>query len=330
MQMHPRERRKWRNGVVGQTDILAMGLSRMASAVLATLCISFALPATPASAQTRIELIVNDQPITNYAISQRVRLIRLTGGKGNAQNEAEKQLIEETLQMQEAKRNRVTVPDARVDAAFGEIAKRVKLSPANFAKALSQNGVNPDTLKDRLRAQLAWSQVVGNRFRASQTITEQDLIATLREKGSDAAKDTTEYNLERVIVVVPKSASKSAAAAAQTKARQLRTRFTSCADGLPLAKELQGVVVKPVGRRLASEVPENILPELEKTEVGRLTAPIKQDEGYVMLAVCSKETVRSTEAAIQEVQSEIMGEEGELFSRQYLRNLRKDAVIERR
>ena len=69
---------------------------------------------------------------------------------------------------------------------------------------------------------------------------------------------------------------------------------------------------------------------VETTDVGRLSAPDKTKEGLEMYAVCDKQTVRSTEAAIQEVQSEIIGEEGALFSRQYLRNLRKDAVIERR
>ncbi|MDQ0315625.1 SurA N-terminal domain-containing protein [Amorphus orientalis] len=285
----------------------------------------------PAFAQTRIELVVNDEPITNYAIDQRAKLVRLTGGGGrNPRSEAQEQLIEETLQMQEAKRNGVRVPDAQVNSAFADIAQRVKLSPSNFEKALLQNGVNPQTLKDRLRTQIAWAQVVRSRYSSSRSLTEQDLIATLREKGSEAAKDITEYQLDRVIVVVPKNASGGEASRAQAKARQLRSRFTSCADGLSLARELQGVVVKSVGRRLANELPDEMQATIEETSVGRLTPPEKSDEGYVMIAVCAKETVRSTEAAIQEVQQEIAGEEGELFSRQYLRNLRKDAVIERR
>ncbi|MEW5421822.1 SurA N-terminal domain-containing protein [Amorphus sp. 3PC139-8] len=286
--------------------------------------------AGPALAATRIEVIVNDQPITNYAIDQRAKLIRLTGGKGNIRERAIDELIDESLQMQEAKRNNVTVPDSRVDSAFAEIAKRVKLSPANFSKALSQNGVNPSTLKERLRAQIAWSQVVGARFRSSNTITEQDLIAQLREKGSGGSKDTAEYLLERVIVVVPEKASRGEVSSAEATARQLRSRFTSCEEGLAMTKQVQGVVVKQVGRRLSNEVPDQVRPQIEETSVGHLTPPVRGEGGLVMFAVCDKKTVKSTEAAIEEVQSEIIGEEGELFSRQYLRNLRKNAVIERR
>lgn len=286
--------------------------------------------AGPSAAATRIEVVVNDQAITNYAIDQRARLLKLTGAKGNVRDEATEQLIDEVLQRQEAKRANVEISDAQVNAAFAEIATRVKLSPANFATALSQNGVNPETLKDRLRVQLAWSRVVGTRFRSSKKVTEQDLIATLRGKGTETSKETAQYLLERVIVVIPKSASRGEISSAETTARQLRSRFTSCDSGLDLARQAKGVVVKQAGRRTSNEIPDNVLKLVEATEVGHLSAPDKTSEGLEMYAVCAKDTVRSTEAAIQEVQSEIVGEEGALFSRQYLRNLRKDAVIERR
>lgn len=289
-----------------------------------------AVLAAPAEAATRIEVIVNDQAITNYAIDQRARLLKLTGGRGNVRAEAIEQLIDEVLQREEAKRGNVQISDAQVNQAFADIAKRVKLSPANFSSALSQNGVNPETLKDRLRVQLAWSRIVGARFRSSQKVTEQDLIATMRDKGTGGSKETTEYLIERVVVVIPKSASRSEISQAETTARQLRSRFTSCDSGLPLAKQAKGVVVKQAGRRTANELPENVQKLVEETDVGRLSVPEKTSEGLMMYAVCDKQQVRSTEAAIQEVQSEIIGEEGALFSRQYLRNLRKDAVIERR
>lgn len=308
----------------------ATGPVRNVLACVATLLGICALLAAPAAAATRIEVIVNDQAITNYAIDQRARLLSLTGVRGNVRNEAIEQLIDEVLQREEAKRGNVQISDAQVNQAFADIAQRVKLSPANFATALSQNGVNPETLKDRLRVQLAWSRVVGTRFRSSKKVTEQDLIATMRDKGTEGSKETTEYLIERVIVVIPKSASKGEISQAQTTARQLRSRFTSCDSGRELATQAKGVVVKQAGRRTSNEIPENVLKLVEETEVGRLSAPEKTAEGLTMYAVCDKETVRSTEAAIQEVQSEIIGEEGALFSRQYLRNLRKDAVIERR
>jgi len=284
----------------------------------------------PAAAATRIEVVVNDQAITNYAIDQRARLLKLTGTPGNVRSQAVEQLIDEALQSQEAKRANVKISDSQVDNAFAEIAKRLKLSPGNFSKALSQNGVNPQTLKDRLRVQIAWGQVVSTRFRSSRSITEQDMIAQLRGKGSDVSKDTDEYLLQRIVVVIPKSGSRSQVSTAEGTARQLRNRFTSCESGLQLAAQANGVVVKSAGRRLASEIPEDARKRIEETQVGHLSAPARTDEGIEMYAVCEKDTVRSTEAAIQEVQSEIVSEEGQIFSRQYLRNLRKDAVIERR
>src|SRR5690606_16737243 len=116
------------------------------------------LLSAPVLAQTTIKVVVNDKPITSYNVAQRARLIQLTTRRGGAaaQREAMEELIDEVLKLQETQRLGISVSKAEVDNAFASIAQRVKLSPANLSRALQQSGVNPDTLRDRLRAEIGW------------------------------------------------------------------------------------------------------------------------------------------------------------------------------
>lgn len=301
-------------------------LARRVLAALVVVALWAALAPGGASASTSIRLVVNDQPITNYDIAQRARLIRLTSPGGNARAAAEDELINETLQMQEAERTGVRVADRQIDAALGDIASRIGISRSQLLQALRQEGVNPDTLRDRLRAQIAWGQVIQRRFNASTAVTEQDLVAALREQGSEEGKETVEYTLQQVIAVVPRGGE----AAARRRAADLRRRFTSCEEGLQLAREAPEIVVRPFGQRLETELTPQMREVLDGIAVGRLTEPVEQREGLIMFAVCGKRQVRSTAAAMQEIERDLRSERGEQFAQQYLRTLRRDALVERR
>ena len=65
----------------------------MARICLAFLIVLVAAMAQPAAAQTRIVAVVNGAPITNYDVTQRSALLRLTGQKGNLQQMALDELI---------------------------------------------------------------------------------------------------------------------------------------------------------------------------------------------------------------------------------------------
>lgn len=291
-----------------------------------------ALPVAPAGAQTSIKVVVNDEPITSYDIAQRSRLIQLTARKpaGTARKMAVEELIDERLKAQEAKRHGVSVTDAEVDQAFGTIAQRAKLNATTLAQALSRSGVNPDTLKTRIRNEMIWADIVRRRFRAQVNISEQDVVAAMLKKEKPTDAKTTEYSLKQVIFVVPGSSSAAQKGRRRQEAEAFRNRFQSCDAGIAMAEGLKEVVVKPVGTRLAPELPAQLLELLQDVPVGRTTKPIETGNGYELYAVCDKKQIDSDAGLRTEIEGELRSKEGELMSRRYLRDLRRDAVIEYR
>ncbi|MET0633335.1 MAG: hypothetical protein ABWY47_20120 [Xanthobacteraceae bacterium] len=50
------------------------------------------------------------------------------------------------------------VPDSEVDEAYASIASRMRMTSEQFTERLAQAGVNADTLKRRIRSDIAWQR----------------------------------------------------------------------------------------------------------------------------------------------------------------------------
>ncbi|MYZ49850.1 SurA N-terminal domain-containing protein [Propylenella binzhouense] len=289
--------------------------------------------AVPAHAQNAIKILVNNEPITTYDIRNRAQLLKLTTGGKAGQQQAIEELIGERLKMQEAKRRGVTVSEREVSGAFATIAQRTKLTPANLEKALRQSGVDPATLKDRIRAELAWSEIVRARFRATVRVSEREVADALSKKaGTDVKAEQAifSFELQPVVSVVPAKADKATEARALSQANAFRNQFTGCDNSLAVAKNLRGVVVKPKVLRDESQLGGDMGEEIAATEVGKATKPQRTDEGFQVVGICAKKTIQGHTKAAEDVRDELQNQRGEMMARQYLRDLRSISVIEYR
>ncbi|MEP3276110.1 MAG: SurA N-terminal domain-containing protein [Stappiaceae bacterium] len=290
----------------------------------------------PAEAQNKIAVIVNDEAVTSYDISQRARLLKLTSKRrgGAATKAATNELVDERLKLQEATRIGISVSQSKVDDAYATIAKRSKLTSSKLTRALKQSGINPQTLKDRLKADLAWSEAVRMRFRSTVSISEQDVIAALQGGSNGEEEDdpnkTTEYTLTQFVFVVPKKASGGFKAKRKREVEAFRKRFTSCGDGTKLAKGLNEVVVKPLGRKLEPDLGSAIAGAIKDVSVGRTSKAIQSASGFEIYAVCDKKVIDSNAAAVAEMRGELRNKEGQLMARRYLSDLKRTAVIDYR
>src|SRR3546814_6969074 len=68
-------------------------------------------------------------------------------------------LIDEKLQIQEARSNVITIPEAEVEQTFARVAQNFKREPKDFAEFLKASGSSDTELKQQLRSELAWSRL---------------------------------------------------------------------------------------------------------------------------------------------------------------------------
>ncbi len=278
---------------------------------------------------TSIPVLANDQPITRYDINQRAALMQIGGMKGGTKA-ATDELIDETLKMYEAAKRGVSVPQARVDAAYASIAKHLKLTPDGLTKALASRGIAAASLKKRLRAQMTWAELVRAKAQATAQVTNADVTSAMMAKGNSDIATSTEYTLQQIVFVVPPGSPNALYVQRRHEAEAFRTRFAGCDNSLHQASALRGVVVKDIGRRMASELVGPQGEAIKKTPVGRTAPPFQSDSGIEVIAVCSTRDIQSTALARAQVESELMQKQSEGLGKDYLKELRDRAIIEYR
>ena len=273
--------------------------------------------ALPAMAQT-VRVSVNGTPVTDVQISQRVKLFALEGNAGG-QKGATDQLITEAIQMSEAKRLNITVSNAEVDDAFLQIARNINVSQDKLQQLLQQGGINMETLKDRLRAAIAWNKVTEQAIVPNVQIS--DLALDQQAESGLQAYQNFDYILKEIIFVGQGSSGRSG------QANSFRSKFSGCDSAVDLSLGYTDAAVIDVGRRHATQMPEPIAKELAGLNVGGITKPRVVETGVSMLAVCEKTQAEDLTFIKGNLRAEVGDEalKGEVSS--YLENLRKQAKI---
>ncbi len=301
-----------------------------AAAAFVLAALAFFVAPTPASANS-IRVLVNDEPITTYDIQQRSQMIRVfTRGKAG-EKQAIDQLIDEKLMLQEAARRHISVSDQDVEQEIANRGRTAHMTEVQFDQALRQAGLDPNSYREFLHANMAWQMTVRARFRATVNITDQDVAAALGANNAAGTEEAvTEYMLQPILFIVPAGASSATANRRLAEANAFRRSFQGCDQSVAQAGGSPGIVVRPQMRREESGLPSGLKAALAKLDIGGTTEPERVNEGFQIVAVCAKNAVAGETQAAATARAEISDERGKLLARRYLRDLRSDAVIEYR
>src|SRR5689334_4943467 len=131
------------------------------------------LAAGPAGAQ-QVAAMVNGEPITTFDIEQRSKFIQLSAHKATSRQEVLDQLIDEKLKVQEAGRYNVDAPKPDVERAMSNMASRAGMNLDQFTQVLAGRGVKIDTIRSRMRAEIAWNNLVRARFPATLSVEDAE------------------------------------------------------------------------------------------------------------------------------------------------------------
>jgi len=301
-------------------------------AALVVLTLSEMRP-TLAQAVQGVAVMVNDQPISNFDIEQRLKLMRATTGRAaNARlrEETVNQLIEENLKMQEARRVGVSIPKEQVDQALGNMAKQSNMTMSQFRQALGQIGVRPETLRRRIETELAWREVVTARFQSTVRVSEQDVELALRQEDDVEETTRTEYSLQEILFLIRPGSSRSVVQSRTNEAKLVRRDFRSCDTSRSLMVGMKDVVIKDLNSVTTNALPADARKAVANLQAGQITPVIKTQKGMVMYGVCSRREITDDTAARTAVQNRLLNQEFSNLALRYIRDLRQDAIIERR
>jgi peptidyl-prolyl cis-trans isomerase SurA len=286
---------------------------------------------SPLHAQT-VAVMVNGEPITNYDIDQRSKLNFLTTHKPAVRQQVIDELINEKVKIKEGKRFGVDPTASDIDQSFAAMSSRMRTTPEALAKSLESQGVRPETLKARMRAEMVWTSLVRGRYKESLQVGEKDVAAAVQVKGGEDKKEAEsfEYQMRPIVLIVPRGSAQSAIEARIKEAEALRGRVQTCDEANAFFKSMQNAAIRETVTKTSADIPPVLREVLDKTTIGHLTAPEVTKQGVEMVALCGRKPTTVDTPMKKEIREKMYAEKYEAKSKSYLQEVRKAAMIEYR
>jgi peptidyl-prolyl cis-trans isomerase SurA len=287
--------------------------------------------ATPSLAQT-VAVMVNGDPITNYDIEQRSKLNLLTTHKPADRQQVINELIDEKVKIKEAKKFGVDPTASDIDQSYAAMSGRMRITPEQLTKSLESQGIRPETLKERIKADMVWTSLVRGRFKESLQVGEKDVAAAVKVSGGDEKPEAEsfEYKMQPIVLIVPRGSGPAAIEARQKEAEALRSRVQTCAEANAFFKSMQNAAIREIVTKTSADIPAVLRDLLDKTPIGHLTPPEVTKQGVEMVALCARNPTTVDTPKKREIREKMYAEKYEAKSKAYLQEVRKAAMIEYR
>ncbi len=144
----------------------------------------------------RIAAVVNDDVISMSDVDDRMKLVLASTNLQNPDPRVLQQvraqvlrtLIDEKLELQEAKKESVAVSIGEVSDAMANIETQNKMPKGGIDTFLKQRGINRQTMVDQITAQISWAKTVRRRFGHSVIVSDEEITEAQKEDEANAGK----------------------------------------------------------------------------------------------------------------------------------------------
>ena len=242
-----------------------------------------------------VAAVVNDQPISFSDVRQRARMLLLSlGGQQPSQEQVQQitgqaleQLIDEHLQLEKAAEFDLKISEDEIDGAVNDMAAQSGMTGDSLKSQLLAAGINPASLEDQMRAELAWNRVMsglyGSRIRISDNQVD-DQIERIR-----SAAQKTQYRISEIFLYAPDPETKTQALEA---ASSIIEQLKAGADFRVAAQRLSSAPTAATGGDMGwvstTDLAPELAPAIEAAPGPGLLDPIQVENGIYILFVQNK------------------------------------------
>lgn len=246
------------------------------------------------SASDGIAAVVNDQVISVDDLASRIRMVTLSTNLGDSPEVRQRiagqvlrTMIDEKLELEEAKRRNIAVSQDEIDKAFASIAKQNNMTAAQLDAVLKSHGIDRGALIDQLKASLAWVKLVRQRAEDINPVSDEEIDAAMKRLKED--EHQPQARVAEIFLAVDNSQQ-------DDKVRQTALRLIDemkqGARFSAMAQQFSQSPTAAVGGDLGWISPQELPPELAKVagqlRPGELSPPIRAPAGYYLLLVLDR------------------------------------------
>lgn len=240
--------------------------------------------------------IVNSQVITETDINQRLALflasnrIQLPPDQVQAARaQVLRNLIDETLEIQAAAQDDITVAQHEIDDYYSRFAQSFGKTPAEMSEYLRSINSSDRSMKRQILGELAWQRLQQRRINPFVDVGDDEVRAVLARL--QASRGTVEYHVAEIFL----SATPETSAEVEANANRIIEQLRSGASFQAYARQFSEATTAAIGGDLgwvrAEQLPSEISTVLPQMPLGAVTNPIPVPGGFSIIALVDKRQI---------------------------------------
>ncbi len=284
-----------------------------------------------------VAVTVDDLPITNFDISQRINLENALGGRVGTDFETRKRilgtLVNEKVAKSKAKRLGYQLSDRELEDRVNGMVKRMKTSREQLRKELAQKGVDESTLKSQIEGSMYinWvmaQQQVDTDIKVDQAKVDQKYNEIVNDP---RMKSVTVVTVRQVDLPVEGSAGamqQQLIYARAIEAQQIMQRYKGC-DSLKAAS--RDIFNVKIGKPLEADIdklPKELRGALLKAGTSKLIGPIPGQNGVRLFANCGTRKISPPAPSREQIEAAVRNEQFENVVQQAMAEARKESFVD--
>ncbi|MBN8844205.1 MAG: peptidylprolyl isomerase [Sphingomonadales bacterium] len=240
---------------------------------------------------------VNGEIITATDIEQRMALIRIANNdvalpaeeEQRLRNQVFSNLIDEKLQIQEAKAAKIEIDENIVNQQFARLAARFKQSPDQFTQYLASKGSSAGAVKQQIRGEYAWDRLLSRNIQSTTNVSTEEVEAIVKQMND--AKGQDEFHIGEIYL----SATPENQAAVVENARKIIQALQAGGSFAAYARQFSEASTAVVGGDLgwvkAAQLPGSMAEAAGQMAPGQLVGPIEVPGGVSIMLMIDRRQV---------------------------------------
>jgi peptidyl-prolyl cis-trans isomerase SurA len=239
--------------------------------------------------------VVNDFVITGTDVEQRVQLIAIANNATLTPEEHDRlrlqvlrALIDETLEIQEAKSEDIVMSAKDINDAYARVAGNFKQTPDKLAAFLHEHGSSERALKRQIEGELAWQRYL--RRKIDVNVSDAEVKATIDRL--KAAQGTDEYEMREIYMHdTPATQQQVFATMREIIAQMEQGKLTFDAAARQYSESTTKSQGGDLGWIKLSTLPDSMAAAAQQMQVGQLAGPIDTPGGFSIVYLADKRQV---------------------------------------
>ena len=248
--------------------------------------------------ETRIAAVVNDEVISVGDVQSRLRMIMLSSNfpdspetRQRIVNQVLRTIVDEKLQMQEAKHQNITATDDEINKAISQIEKQNNMQAGQLDGVLKAHGIDRSALVDQVTASIVWAKLVRRQLAQTNAVSDEEIDDALKRLKESINEPQTRV-AEIFLAVDNPQQDDDVRRLAERLIEQMKrgARFSAVAQ--QFSQSATAAVGGDLGWLRAEQLSSDLAKAVTPMRPGELSPPIRTAAGYYLLLVLDRRAGR--------------------------------------